>query len=187
MFAAALESLKRKLHICILQTTYVFYVYRSYTLHNSSSDMKTITYCDAIFTRFAAQRRDGNDYFILLIITDGIITDMPQTCEAIVSVSRLYIYIRIITEMPQTCEAIVSVSRLYIYIRIITDMPQTCEAIVSVSRLYIYIRIITDMPQTCEAIVSVSWLNIYIRIITDMPQTCEAIVSVSRLYWSFYM
>ena len=39
--------------------------------------------------RCAAQRRDGNDYFILLIITDGIITDMPQTCEAIVNVSPL--------------------------------------------------------------------------------------------------
>ena len=39
--------------------------------------------------RFAAKRRDGNDYFILLIITDGIINDMPQTCEAIVNVSPL--------------------------------------------------------------------------------------------------
>ncbi|KAJ8301692.1 hypothetical protein KUTeg_020679 [Tegillarca granosa] len=35
--------------------------------------------------RFASAKRDGNDYFILLIITDGIITDMPQTCEAIVN------------------------------------------------------------------------------------------------------
>ena len=43
--------------------------------------------------RFAAQRRDGNDYFILLIITDGIITDMPQTCEAIVNVSPLLLQI----------------------------------------------------------------------------------------------
>jgi len=29
----------------------------------------------------------GENYFILLILTDGIITDMPQTCEAIVNVS----------------------------------------------------------------------------------------------------
>jgi len=28
----------------------------------------------------------GSNYFILLILTDGIITDMPQTCEAIVNV-----------------------------------------------------------------------------------------------------
>ncbi len=28
---------------------------------------------------FARQHRDGSQYFILLIITDGIITDMPQT------------------------------------------------------------------------------------------------------------
>jgi len=30
-----------------------------------------------------------DNYFILLILTDGIITDMPQTCEAIVEVCRL--------------------------------------------------------------------------------------------------
>ena len=29
--------------------------------------------------RFAAANQDGKSYFILLIITDGIITDMPQT------------------------------------------------------------------------------------------------------------
>ena len=29
----------------------------------------------------------GGNYFILLILTDGIITDMQQTCEAIVNVS----------------------------------------------------------------------------------------------------
>jgi len=28
----------------------------------------------------------GSNYFILLILTDGIITDMQQTCEAIVNV-----------------------------------------------------------------------------------------------------
>jgi hypothetical protein len=36
--------------------------------------------------RFARAATSGNDYFILLIITDGIITDMPQTSEAIVNV-----------------------------------------------------------------------------------------------------
>jgi len=29
----------------------------------------------------------GGNYFILLILTDGIITDMQQTCDAIVNVS----------------------------------------------------------------------------------------------------
>ena len=29
----------------------------------------------------------GGNYFILLMLTDGIITDMTQTCEAIVNVS----------------------------------------------------------------------------------------------------
>lgn len=43
--------------------------------------------------RFAALQQDGNDYFILLILTDGIITDMPQTMEAIVNVSAFHIII----------------------------------------------------------------------------------------------
>jgi hypothetical protein len=39
--------------------------------------------------RFASAVRDGSEYFVLLIITDGIITDMPQTKAAIVSASIL--------------------------------------------------------------------------------------------------
>jgi len=39
--------------------------------------------------RFAAALRDGSNYFVLLIITDGVITDMPQTVEAIVNASLL--------------------------------------------------------------------------------------------------
>lgn len=39
--------------------------------------------------KFAAAKRNGDEYFILLIITDGIITDMPQTCEAIVNAASL--------------------------------------------------------------------------------------------------
>ncbi|KAI8771714.1 copine-9 [Biomphalaria glabrata] len=39
--------------------------------------------------RFAAAVRDGTEYFVLLIITDGIITDMPQTKAAIVQASTL--------------------------------------------------------------------------------------------------
>jgi len=38
-------------------------------------------------SRIAQNVQDGRNYFILLILTDGIITDMPQTTEAIVNVS----------------------------------------------------------------------------------------------------
>ena len=37
--------------------------------------------------RFARTKMDGSAYFVLLIITDGVITDMPQTTQAIVEVS----------------------------------------------------------------------------------------------------
>jgi len=46
--------------------------------------------------RFASERRQGTDYFILLIITDGIITDMPQTKAAIVHAAQLPMSIIII-------------------------------------------------------------------------------------------
>lgn len=39
--------------------------------------------------KFAASHRGGDKYFILLMITDGIITDMPMTKEAIVNASGL--------------------------------------------------------------------------------------------------
>nr|KAG5706037.1 hypothetical protein BaRGS_028146 [Batillaria attramentaria] len=39
--------------------------------------------------RFATATRDGSSYFVLLIITDGEITDMQQTKNAIVMASRL--------------------------------------------------------------------------------------------------
>lgn len=39
--------------------------------------------------RFARTYRDGTSYFVLLIITDGVISDMPQTLEAIVQASSL--------------------------------------------------------------------------------------------------
>ena len=41
----------------------------------------------AVF-RFAEAVRDGSCYFVLLIITDGVITDLPQTKQAIVHVSK---------------------------------------------------------------------------------------------------
>lgn len=41
--------------------------------------------------RFATAIQDGSQYFVLLIITDGIITDMQQTQQAIVNV-KIYFY-----------------------------------------------------------------------------------------------
>ena len=45
-------------------------------------------FCLSIFFdfRFAEAYKTGTHYFVLLIITDGVITDMPQTKEAIVRV-----------------------------------------------------------------------------------------------------
>lgn len=40
-----------------------------------------------LFCRYAASVKDGSQYFILLIITDGVISDMAQTKESIVNVS----------------------------------------------------------------------------------------------------
>ena len=36
--------------------------------------------------RYAASVNDGSQYFVLLIITDGVISDMAQTKESIVNV-----------------------------------------------------------------------------------------------------
>ncbi|KAI0225535.1 Copine-8 [Lamellibrachia satsuma] len=38
--------------------------------------------------KFAQAYRDGSHYFVLLILTDGIITDMPMTKQAIIDASR---------------------------------------------------------------------------------------------------
>lgn len=37
-------------------------------------------------SRYAASVKDGSQYFVLLIITDGVISDMAQTKESIVNV-----------------------------------------------------------------------------------------------------
>ena len=47
------------------------------------------TTVQCLMCRFAQAKRDGSEYFVLLIITDGIITDMLQTTEAIVKVRPL--------------------------------------------------------------------------------------------------
>ena len=52
--------------------------------------------CTVSYFRLATGAQDGGSYFILLIITDGVITDMPQTCEAIVNAATLPISIIIV-------------------------------------------------------------------------------------------
>lgn len=37
--------------------------------------------------RYASSVKDGSQYFVLLIVTDGVISDMAQTKESIVNVS----------------------------------------------------------------------------------------------------
>ncbi|XP_023861737.1 copine-8-like [Salvelinus sp. IW2-2015] len=39
--------------------------------------------------KYAAAVQDGSQYFVLLIITDGVISDMAQTKEAIVNAAKL--------------------------------------------------------------------------------------------------
>lgn len=43
--------------------------------------------CVSCVCRYAASVKDGSQYFVLLIITDGVISDMAQTKESIVNVS----------------------------------------------------------------------------------------------------
>lgn len=40
--------------------------------------------------RCAGEVTDGSQYFVLLIITDGVISDMVQTREAVVTVSLFH-------------------------------------------------------------------------------------------------
>lgn len=47
-------------------------------------------FCSFYVLRFASAIQDGSQYFVLLIITDGIITDMQQTQQAIVNVIILF-------------------------------------------------------------------------------------------------
>ena len=51
--------------------------------------------------RFASAYTDGSHYFVLLIITDGVITDMQQTKAAIVAVSppHLTIWVKLSFDM----------------------------------------------------------------------------------------
>lgn len=43
--------------------------------------------------RAAADVMDGSQYFVLLIITDGVISDMVQTKEAVVNVRLVTVFV----------------------------------------------------------------------------------------------
>ncbi|KAL4656776.1 copine-8-like isoform X1 [Arapaima gigas] len=57
--------------------------------------------------RYAASVKDGSQYFVLLIITDGVISDMAQTKEAIVSASSLPMSVIIVGVGPAEFDAMV--------------------------------------------------------------------------------
>lgn len=47
--------------------------------------------------RYAASVKDGSQYFVLLIITDGVISDMAQTKESIVNVRLFTVAVKHLT------------------------------------------------------------------------------------------
>ncbi|XP_056434178.1 copine-8 [Gadus chalcogrammus] len=57
--------------------------------------------------RYAASVKDGSQYFILLIITDGVISDMAQTKESIVNAAGLPMSIIIVGVGPAEFDAMV--------------------------------------------------------------------------------
>ncbi|XP_059367459.1 copine-8 [Carassius carassius] len=57
--------------------------------------------------RYAASIKDGSQYFILLIITDGVISDMAQTKESIVNAASLPMSIIIVGVGPAEFDAMI--------------------------------------------------------------------------------
>uniref|UniRef100_A0A8P4GRD1 Copine 8 n=1 Tax=Dicentrarchus labrax TaxID=13489 RepID=A0A8P4GRD1_DICLA len=57
--------------------------------------------------RYAASVKDGSQYFVLLIITDGVISDMAQTKESIVNASCLPMSIIIVGVGPAEFDAMI--------------------------------------------------------------------------------
>lgn len=64
---------------------YFMYMYMLLSRRRPTFPPKFI-FCSFYVWRFATAIQDGSQYFVLLIITDGIITDMQQTQQAIVNV-----------------------------------------------------------------------------------------------------
>ena len=61
-----------------------------------ATEVFRITIITICFYRFAQEYRAGSHYFVLLILTDGIITDMPMTKQAIINVSAFIVICRFI-------------------------------------------------------------------------------------------
>ncbi|XP_019732671.1 copine-8 isoform X1 [Hippocampus comes] len=57
--------------------------------------------------RYAASVKDGSQYFVLLIITDGVISDMAQTKESIINASCLPMSIIIVGVGPAEFDAMI--------------------------------------------------------------------------------
>uniref|UniRef100_A0AAY4CLY0 C2 domain-containing protein n=1 Tax=Denticeps clupeoides TaxID=299321 RepID=A0AAY4CLY0_9TELE len=57
--------------------------------------------------RYAASVKDGSQYFVLLIITDGVISDMAQTKESIVNAASLPMSIIIVGVGPAEFDAMI--------------------------------------------------------------------------------
>uniref|UniRef100_A0A2I3TNU1 Copine 8 n=1 Tax=Pan troglodytes TaxID=9598 RepID=A0A2I3TNU1_PANTR len=57
--------------------------------------------------RYASSVKDGSQYFVLLIVTDGVISDMAQTKESIVNASKLPMSIIIVGVGPAEFDAMV--------------------------------------------------------------------------------
>lgn len=54
--------------------------------HYGNTEITTKMVLCVFVCRYAASVKDGSQYFVLLIITDGVISDMAQTKESIVNV-----------------------------------------------------------------------------------------------------
>lgn len=55
--------------------------------------VRCVTVCSSSSRRSAAGVTDGSQYFVLLMITDGVISDMVQTKEAVVNVRLLHLHL----------------------------------------------------------------------------------------------
>lgn len=99
LYLVFLEVAEKKPHVYILHVSpfirltkiiqlllkYFMYMYMLLSRRRPTFPPKFI-FCSFYVWRFATAIQDGSQYFVLLIITDGIITDMQQTQQAIVNV-----------------------------------------------------------------------------------------------------
>lgn len=75
--------------LCLLVKFSLVVKFYKYSCFHTNSFYKGFYYYNVHFSslRYAASVKDGSQYFVLLIITDGVISDMAQTKESIVNVS----------------------------------------------------------------------------------------------------